>query len=105
VRQPIQKRPRRDDDRGTTDIPSVHEQNAPYAAILDNQSRYFRLLDRKVRFPFQNLFHAHSIQLLIALGPRRPNGWTPARIQKPELDTNRIRNLTHYSAQGIDLTH
>jgi len=46
-----------------------------------------------------------SVQPSVALGARRPDRWTFAPIQHPELQRRQIRRSAHYPSQSIDLTN
>ena len=101
--EPIQKCPGSDDDRPTVDAPPIHKLHASHSTILDPKRRHLSLFDPKIWLPLQNFLHANSVLLLVALGPRRPNRWPPARIEKTELDADCIRYFAHHTAERVNL--
>ena len=73
------------------------------AAIFNDQRRDFRLLDVKVGLTLQDFLHPNAVLLLIALSSRRPDGWSAAGIEKPELDSDGVGHFAHHAAQRVDL--
>ena len=43
--------------------------------------------------------------MLIALGAGRPDGWSTRRIEQAKLDANRVRDLAHDAAKGVDFAN
>ena len=69
--------------------------------FLNNQIRYFRLLDREIGLGFQDFAHFQPVLLLVALRPWRPDGRSARGVQEAELDADRIGNLPHDAAKCI----
>jgi hypothetical protein len=106
MREPVQKSARGNDDGLTRNGPPISQQDAgsPMGhAILDHQLSDLGLQDPQVRFPLQDIAHANTILLLVALRARRPDGGPAAGVQQPELDADRIRHLAHHAAERVDL--
>jgi hypothetical protein len=51
----------------------------------------------------EEVFHSQSVPLLVALGPGRLDGPSPAPVEEFEVDPGIIGQEPHDSAQGIDL--
>ena len=43
--------------------------------------------------------------MLVALGAGRPDGWSTRSIEQAKLDANRVRDLAHDAAEGIDFAN
>ena len=69
--------------------------------LLEDQIRYFRLLDVQIGLGLQHFAHLHAILLLVTLRPWRPHRRTARRVQQSELDADRVRHLAHNAAQCI----
>jgi hypothetical protein len=108
VRQAIQECAGGDDHGVARERPAIAEQNTGYPAsarLFDYQLRYFGLENSQIGLALENFAHLDAVLLLIALRPRRPNRWTPAGVQQPKLDTDRVGYLAHHTAQRVDLAH
>src|SRR5581483_3186340 len=108
VSQPVQEGSSGDDYRSRRDRASIAKQHTggpPLRAVSDLEGRHLGLLDSEVRLTLEYLTHAGPVHLLVALGARRPNGRTAARVQKPELNADGIGDFPHHAAERVDLSH
>ncbi len=105
VRQAIQKCPGGDDHGTAFERAAIAQRDAGGAARLDIQSGHFGLFDADIRFLLEDLAHASSIQLLVHLSARRPNGGSAAGVEQPELDAHRVGHFPHHPTQRVDFAH
>src|SRR5208283_3404383 len=70
--------------------------------FLHNHIRHFGLLDLEIGLRFQHFAHLEAIGLFVALGARRPDSGATRSIEQSKLDSDRVRDLAHYPAQGVD---
>ena len=105
VDQPIQKCSSCNDDGARANPAVVTKHNPANRRVFQNQIRNFRFPNRQIFLGLQNLAHFHPVGLLVTLCSRRPNSRSARRIQQPKLDPNRVRDLAHNAAQGVDFPY
>jgi len=69
---------------------------------LQDQIRYFRLLDLQIGLRFQDFAHFQAVGLFIALGAGGPNGGAARCVQQAELDSDGVGDFAHDAAEGVD---
>ena len=73
--------------------------------IFHDQFRHLGLLDEEIGLALQHFAHLQAVLLLVTLGARRPYGRPPGGIEQAKLDSHRVRDFAHDSAQGIHFAH
>src|SRR6266851_6476668 len=53
----------------------------------------------------QHLAHREPVSLLVALRARRPHRRSTRSIEQAKLDANRVRDLAHDAAEGVDFAN
>ncbi len=83
----------------------VRQDDAGRSAVAQNQIFGGRFHDGQVRYCSQRGLHRLTIKLAVGLGARAAHRRALAPVQKPELDSRRIRDPAHQPIQRINLAH
>ena len=103
VNQPVEKRPRRDDERFTPMDVAVFHRETDCAPTL-NENVPCRT-DQPFNIGLLPNFNAHplAVATLVRLGARRPHCRTSAPIQQLELNACRVSGESHQPTERVDL--
>src|SRR6267378_4487304 len=105
MRETVQERPGGHDDGIARKRASVAQQYTSNPAPFDSELSYLCLKNSQIRLVLEHLAHADAVLLLVALRAWRPNRRTTAGIQQPKLNAHGVGDLTHDSAERIDLAN